>query len=178
MYIGITVQEPKKRWKTGKGYHSARFASAIEKYGWDGFSHEVVKSGLTEEEACKQERQLIRQYDATNPQHGYNREPGGQVGAFYKNHHTQEAKEKIRNARKRDGFTEEHKQHISEAKRGANHHFAKPVYQYTKSGEFVRAWDYMSHAAKELKIKKGCISANCIGRTKTAGGFVWSYSKR
>ena len=34
-YIGITCQDPKKRWRNGKGYKNGYFASAINKYGWD-----------------------------------------------------------------------------------------------------------------------------------------------
>lgn len=96
---------------------------------------------------------------------------------MYNKHHTQSAKERIRKARKRVGFTEEHKKHISEAKSGKNHHFAKKVYQYTREGEFVKEWDYMSLAAKELKINKANIGEVCNGNRKTAGGFIWKYEK-
>jgi len=50
-YIGITQQEPKKRWKSGYGYSygaSPHFERAIKKYGWaKGFDHEILYTGLT-----------------------------------------------------------------------------------------------------------------------------------
>lgn len=178
VYIGITSQEPDERWKNGKGYMNMHFARAINKYGWDGFEHEIIKTGLSKEEACLAERCLIKLYDATNPNKGYNSATGGMGGGFYKKHHSKESKEKIRAARIRDGFTEEHKRHISEAKRGANHHCAKKCYQYTKEGTLIKVWDYMSQAAEELHINKANIGEVCNGNRKTAGGFCWAYEAR
>ena len=34
-YIGITCQNPSKRWRNGNGYKNGYFAKAIKKYGWD-----------------------------------------------------------------------------------------------------------------------------------------------
>jgi hypothetical protein len=39
IYIGITKQNPIKRWANGKGYKiNSHFRNAIEKYGWDNFT--------------------------------------------------------------------------------------------------------------------------------------------
>lgn len=178
VYIGITSQSLKDRWHNGKGYHGMLFERAINKYGWDGFEHIVVAEGLSKEEACTMEKELIAEYDATDNSKGYNSALGGEGGGMYKKHHTDEAKQKIREARIRDGFTEEHKRHISEAKRGVNHHRARPVYQYSKDGELIKIWDYMSLASEELKINKGNIGEACNGNRKSAGGFCWAYEPR
>lgn len=174
----MTSQNVQHRWKNGKGYRSMHFEKAIHKYGWDNFSHEVVADGLTRSEACQLEKQLISEHNATDPQYGYNCALGGDGGGMYNKHHTTETKDKIRAARIRDGFSEEHKAHISESKRGAKHHFAKRVYQYTKDGTFVKAWDYMSLASKELGINKANIGETCNGNRKSAGGFIWTYEMR
>lgn len=178
VYVGMTSQSAEQRWKNGRGYHGMHFYRAIQKYGWDNFSHEVIADGLTRNEACQLEKQLISEHNATDPQHGYNCASGGDGGGMINKHHTAEAKDKIRVARIRDGFSEEHKAHISEAKRGTNHHFAKRVYQYTKDGTFVKAWDYMSLASKELGINKANIGETCNGKRKSAGGFIWTYEMR
>lgn len=175
VYVGMTTKTPKERWRNGKGYKTLRFGRAIQKYGWDGFEHVIIADGLTREEACLLEKILIAEKDATNPQFGYNEAIGGESGGMYKKHHTEESKEKIRKARIKDGFTDEHKKHISESKQGAKHHMAKPVYQYSKGGEFIRKWDYMNEAAKELHLSRGNISNVCLGRVKTCGGFIWTY---
>ena len=51
------------------------------------------------------------------------------------------------------------------------------VIQVTMEGEFIKEWDKIAQAAKELNINKNNISACCagIGRTKSAGGYIWIY---
>lgn len=76
-YFGITSQNPESRWKNGYRYNS-HFSRAIEKYGWEGFTHEVIISGLTKEEACRWEIALIAQYGTQDPNKGYNIQGGGE----------------------------------------------------------------------------------------------------
>lgn len=80
VYIGITKRLPEQRYNYGHGYRgNPHFFNAIKKYGWNNFSHEVLESGLSEEEAKKREIELISLYDSTNPSKGYNRSPGGDL---------------------------------------------------------------------------------------------------
>ena len=53
------------------------FWNAIEKYGWDNFSHEVVASGLTKEEACELEIRLVAENKTQDRNFGYNILEGG-----------------------------------------------------------------------------------------------------
>ena len=79
VYIGITCQEPQKRWKYGKGYElCTAFNRAIQKYGWENIDHTILFEGLSKEEACELEQQLISKYKSTNPQYGYNLTSGGE----------------------------------------------------------------------------------------------------
>ena len=42
-YVGITNQKPSYRWRTdGSGYKHQMFGRAIDKYGWENFSHELL----------------------------------------------------------------------------------------------------------------------------------------
>lgn len=80
VYIGITKQNPpSKRWANGRGYiHNQHFYQAIQKYGWnEGFEHLILQENLIQEMACILEKELIKQYDATNPNKGYNIADGG-----------------------------------------------------------------------------------------------------
>ena len=53
-YVGLTKKRPKDRWQRGNGYtHSIYFYSAIQKYGWDGFYHDVVADCLSKEEGLR-----------------------------------------------------------------------------------------------------------------------------
>ena len=78
VYIGITCRDPEERWANGKGYNGQYFGRAVKKYGWENFSHEILFSDLTKEQACKKEIELISFYNSTNPKKGYNLSTGGE----------------------------------------------------------------------------------------------------
>lgn len=86
VYIGITKQKPERRWQNGNGYkENEHFYRAILKYGWDNIKHEIVKDGLTKQQACDLEIELIAEYHATDPRYGYNISTGGECsGAGHK----------------------------------------------------------------------------------------------
>lgn len=91
-YIGITKQIPEKRWANGTHYsNNKHFHNAILKYGWDNFEHIILYSSLIKEEACKMEVELIKEYNTTNQEYGYNLDSGGSAPQ-----HSQETKDKIR----------------------------------------------------------------------------------
>ena len=121
VYIGITKQKPYKRWGTnGCNYKSTpHFYAAIIKYGWDNFSHEILFSGLTKEEACEIEITLIKENKSQNRDFGYNITEGGDTPSM-----PQEIRERLSKALKgnKNGlgkiFTEERKKHISESLKG------------------------------------------------------------
>ena len=56
------MQEPEKRWGVnGRNYKSSpHFYSAIQKYGWDNFEHNILFTNLTKEEACLKEQEKKR----------------------------------------------------------------------------------------------------------------------
>ena len=87
-YIGITSRKPEDRWGTnGYKYQSQKskylcFSKAIQKYGWDNFTHEILFTGLTKEDACKKEKDLISFYNTKAP-FGYNLTDGGEGTSGY-----------------------------------------------------------------------------------------------
>jgi group I intron endonuclease len=93
IYVGITCQTNlNRRWQNGQGYRTQRrFYRAIKKYGWENIKHVIVAQGLTKEEAEQKEIELIKKYESTNPQKGYNIENGGNVTGT----HSEETKLKI-----------------------------------------------------------------------------------
>ena len=73
VYIGITKQKASCRWHGGYGYSKQPlFYNAILTYGWDGFSHEILFTGLNQDEAFQKEKELIQKYNSTNRDYGYN----------------------------------------------------------------------------------------------------------
>lgn len=80
IYVGQTKfgDDPNKRWRDGKGYQGcACFYQAIQKYGWDGFEHELIASNLTQKEANSFEELLISLLRTRESACGYNIQPGG-----------------------------------------------------------------------------------------------------
>lgn len=53
----------------------------------------------------------------------------------------------------------------------------KHIYQYTKNGTFIREWNSISEASKELGILMSGISVALKNENKSAGGFKWKYVK-
>ena len=78
-YIGITRTSVEERWgHQGYGYRrQLKFYNAIQKYGWDNFKHNIIKTGLTKEQAELLEKELIKKFDCIN--NGYNICEGGNV---------------------------------------------------------------------------------------------------
>lgn len=93
VYIGITSQKPKDRFKGGSGYfHNEHFKRAIMYYGWRNIRHEILETGLDREKAISEEKRLIAFYDSTDYRKGYNLMTGGDgLGT-----HTQATREKLR----------------------------------------------------------------------------------
>lgn len=83
VYIGITRQNPLVRWCNGFGYRGqSYFFKSILKYGWDNFTHEILFTGLTKEEACQREIELIDLYKSNQREFGYNISSGGEYGNY------------------------------------------------------------------------------------------------
>lgn len=81
VYVGMT-KNLQDRWsRQGNRYDSCSyFYKAIQKYGWDGFIHEVIEDHLTLDEANERERYWIDFYDSRNKEKGYNLLAGGNTG--------------------------------------------------------------------------------------------------
>ena len=83
-YIGITSKNPLYRWNNGHGYKGQIvFYRAIVKYGWDNFSHEILFTGLSEDEARAKEIELIAKHKTNYKRYGkdfgYNACDGGDI---------------------------------------------------------------------------------------------------
>lgn len=112
VYIGITSQLPRVRWKYGGGYkHSAHFYAAIQKYGWNNIKHEILFENLTKEEAEQKEIALIALYKSTDREYGYNIAEGGIV-------HRQTPETRKRMSESKKNISPETRKKLSEAIKG------------------------------------------------------------
>lgn len=65
--------------------------------------------------------------------------------------------------------------HNNNRRKGKENTNSKPVLQYSKSGEFIRRWECISDAAREIGCNPCMLINNASGRTLSAHGYVWKY---
>lgn len=167
---------------------------AIEKYGKENFSVEILDWAQNKTELDELEKYYIALFNAVENDMFYNILHGGEgLGAgehhpsygkphngdlhgknnpMYGRHHTEETKELIRKNRTNVKLSPKHKQKLIQSNIG-NKKKAKKVYQYTLEGKYVRS--YLSTAET---VKYGfndvCICYCCLGKQKQHKGFLWS----
>lgn len=81
--------------------------------------------------------------------------------------------------------SKEHSLNISKAQSGENNNMfgvtgydnkrSKPIEQFNLDGKFIKEWANCRIASKETNIHFVGINNCCLGKNKTAGGFVWKY---
>lgn len=149
VYIGITKQKPEQRWDNGNGYKkNEHFYRAILKYGWENIEHEIVENGLTKQQACDLEIDLIAEYDATDPRNGYNNSIGGECGSLGV-HPSAETRLKISESLNRAYLNPELRQKLSEAKKGK-----RPSYEcIMKSVEAHRGKPLSNETRRKISMK-------------------------
>ena len=64
---------------------------------------------------------------------------------------------------------------ISGGSEAAKEKCSIPVLQFSKSGEFIKEWQSVNEARRQLGIPSGNICWCCKGKRKTAGGYKWRY---
>ncbi|MGA4517420.1 NUMOD1 domain-containing DNA-binding protein [Solibacillus silvestris] len=188
IYIGITGKKASQRWANGiSGYaNNKHFLNAIKKYGWNNIKHEILFEGLTKEEACRKETELILKFKSNNPEYGYNLSSGGEchtLGCKW----TEEHKKKTSNALKGHFVSEETKEKIRTARlkqtnvksppilKGAKNNKAKQIIAKDKNGNIIETFETVSQAAKYFNVCHQSISDCCRGKLKAVKGIVFMY---
>lgn len=190
---------PEKRWQNGKRYtHNQHFYASIQRYGWDGFTHEILHSDLTHDEACRLEQMYIREWNLRDDRFGYNLTDGGE--GCYGRTTSDETRNKLSQSHMGIGksvpLSDEHREKISLAQIGVPHPhrgrsgipFSKEhrkslsdahkraVLMYDKDGKLIRRFDCSHDGAKFVGLKTSAdINKCCQGNRKSAGGYTWRY---
>jgi hypothetical protein len=53
----------------------------------------------------------------------------------------------------------------------------KVVCQYDKENKFIKEYSSLTEAYEQTQIQRQDIGSVCLGKRKTAGGFIWKYKK-
>lgn len=186
IYVGITQQQPEKRWKNGYGYKKTSYVyNAIMKYGWENIEHKTIFVNLTKEEAEQKEIELIAKYKSNQREYGYNISRGGNsVGK-----HSDETKRKISlknsgvnnpmygNHKKRKKFTKEGRRNCSLSHIGiklseeAKAKISKKVI-CVETNEIFKSIADAQRKKHCYHISKCC---NNIKNYITSGGYHWRF---
>lgn len=205
IYIGQTSQTIKGRaGKEGQKYcDSPLFYNAIQKYGYDNFTVEVLKDNLTLQESNYWEKYYIEKFNSNNTQYGYNLTSGGDAKynisditkeKMRQSHlglkHTQITKEKISKIHKNKKLSEETKNKISNTRKerkipspmkGRKHTEETKQKISESNGKKVYCQEtetiYCSaaEAARQLSISSTHVRRNCRKECDSAKGYHFYY---
>ncbi len=158
-YIGLTkktLQERlQKHLSDGRARNPYKY-NWIQKLKRNGFIPEIIvyQDGLSKEEACELEIDLIRFFRILSGKKLTNIDNGGLLPPSWTGKtHTEEIKKKMSKSQKK-----------------------KSVWQLQTNGRFVKKFPSTNIASKQTKINSGSIVNCCLKKRKTAGGFKWRYA--
>lgn len=178
-------------------HHSKILQNSWNKYGENNFVFKILEEVNNKNDLLKREQWYI---DNDNSEYNICKVAGNSSGVK----RSDETKEKIRNNNlglkhptwrneiksksqggenhwtKKKKFSEESKINMSNAqkkiyKEGYNNPNKKIILQFTKEDVFIKEWESVTKAGKELKINIDAISNCARKKSKTSGGFKWEY---
>lgn len=184
VYVGITGDPPHRRWKSnGYGYHGQRVIyNAIKKYGWDNIQHEIVASNLTKEEACNFEIILIRAFNSTNHDYGYNVDCGGRTSGSHSPETKKKMSETMKQVWRSDNYkrvlTEESIQKMKDAKKDMYLGADNPAARSVICIDTGKVFPTIRSAAKAKGLCKDTISKYLSHKSNGGGGYRWEYCNK
>lgn len=200
-YVGITRQNPKKRWGgNGCNYKESYFYNAIQKYGWNNIKHEIIVDKINKENACYLEKFIIKCLKSNQRKYGYNISDGGEGG-------NRRALKPVKQYDLLGNFIKEYpsaaeaarclnidRTHITKACKHGGMTFGflwcyskdeitrpyrrkcqKDLVQFDLNFNFINIYNSIKSASCVTGISSDCLSKCANGQNKTAGGFIWRY---
>ena len=179
IYIGQTNRTLQKRANHGKGYiHSSYFYAAIQKYGFENFTCEILREGLTLEEANYWERYYIQFYKSNIRKNGYNIAPGGDGNCM-----SPKGKQRLSEQMKHNNPMQnpEIAEQVAKKRRGvplsdiAKRHIAQGHQKQVQCIETQEIFESRNAAAKAYGVSPSGIGRAINGEQKTSAGKHWRY---
>lgn len=169
VYIGQTCNESRRKYihlRDVKKGSKLAFHRAIREYGIDNFEYSVMVSNLSKSVADCVEIEIIKLYNSTDSNFGYNIHKGGRGGALYGTDHPMFGKKRpdvaeMNFSKKGIKLSDERKKQISELLTGRFHSVESKIKMSKSRSDY-----YKTHiTSDETRLK---LSIGRIG--KTGGG--------
>lgn len=199
IYIGMTSKTVRARYYL-RDTHNDALREVKRQYGFEEIKYNVLCDNLSRNAASDLEKEMIKEFDSTNPSVGYNISPGG-VATFQGMKHTKQAKEKIRAANIGKVVSEETRIKASASHKGKNvgknnynyrrpktpeeiqkqydshRHEMKPIVMCDEFGNMIASYDSIHQASKDTGQARSSIkfSADTGKPTKNT---IWKYQER
>lgn len=171
--IGLRIKQHRNRLNVGKHCNNY-LQKAYNKYGNESFIVEVIEE-VELENLGSREIELIKEYNTTNSNYGYNISFGGyssMKGRFA----SEETKEKMSKAAIGRILTSEDKRKMRVAKLGKRGNRKTSINQYDMNNNFIESYTSITEASRNTNISRTAIM-NCLAnRSKLSGDFVWRYN--
>ena len=207
VYIGKTSNFKERKWQHERCYkkEDCKFHRALQKYGKDNFSWEIIDKAKNLDEAYSLEKLYIELHNSYGPA-GYNMTKGGAGGSMWNaipvvclsTNGDFMKKYDSATAAKKDGFSVScvlnscrdfhviHKNHIfmfyDEYKTNGSRKYVKPKSNCTKAiiqcnlnGEFISEFKSVQEASMKTGANRTTISGVLTHNYKTANGFIFVY---
>jgi group I intron endonuclease len=201
VYVGQSINLSKREkdyFKYNKTGFQKRLKASVEKYGWEKHIFEILEfcslEILNERERYWQEFYQVLGENGLNCKYTKTDSKSGNL--------SEKTKHSIGNALKGKKRTEEQKARFSKSKKGLKQtketvnkrilkikelyknesyrkqfgkQFRKIIMQYDLENNFIKEWESLREASRDLKISIGRISECASEKRKSAGGFIWKY---
>ena len=175
-YIGMTSQNPKRRWCSG---YKGKMKEAIDAFPFNlCWKKHIEFQTPNKEQALELESELMKWYDSV--ENGYN------ISGYDSNHykHSEEHRKKTsesmigeKNPMFGKHLSEEYRKKLSNSMKGKIYGEVrlKPVLQFSKDGEFIAEYPSAREACRQTGCHQSSICLCCKGKYKSCGGYLWKY---
>ncbi len=208
IYIGQTnnFEKRKREHLSDKRTNHQAFKRALNKYGFNGFTWEIIDKCKTKEEINNKEKYYINYYNSKVP-NGYNIANGGEGGSNWNlqpivmldlngeyikeydyitqcenetglNHSTISACCKGKHLRYKNYifmYKKDYEENGPKKYIKPGNTRKKKINKFDLNGNYICSYNSLTEASENNKLDRANISSCVTKKTKSCGGFIWTY---
>lgn len=158
------VKSLEKEFKAGRSYGLRMMKERILKHGTNSGGYQVVVFSKDEKKRSFSVHRIVAETFIPNPEC---KKEVNHIDGNKTNNHVDNLEWSTRS----ENILHAYKMNLQDAPK-------KKIDQFDKVGKFIKSYNSLTEASKELNICLKTISNNLKGRNKSAGGYVWKYAEK